>query len=420
MDPSPHPAPTPVERPGGTLRRPDLHGGLLVAVAVILIVMALRAIGTVLVPVLIGLFTALAIMPVRDRVAALLPDSLRWLGALAAMLVLLAGLGVFVTGITLAARQLVAQSPIEANDVVEALAPTGAGDGDEDLLDAAETGAAEADRQTGPRAFEQTPAAGEDGGAGSGRLGPLDELLPEGTVGDLLRRFGDRVLGAAGGVAAAVLNATTAVIAGLVIVIFVSFLLLLESGQWHRKIQEVTSRHAEWRLLESAEVIAGKVRSYVLVQGAIGLATAALYGIWLWFFDVGLLLVWVSLTFLLTFIPVLGALVAGVLPVAYSLLTQDFGTALVVGLGILAIEQVMGNVVEPRVQGNNIALSPLVVLLSLLFWGWVWGLAGALLAVPVTVSLVVLGAQVPALRPWALLLSDQTDLAGLEETTSRE
>nr|WP_243730909.1 AI-2E family transporter [Rubellimicrobium sp. CFH 75288] len=336
------------------------------------------------------------------------------------MLVLLAGLGVFVTGITLAARQLVAQSPIEANDVVEALAPTGAGDGDEDLLDAAETGAAEADRQTGPRAFEQTPAAGEDGGAGSGRLGPLDELLPEGTVGDLLRRFGDRVLGAAGGVAAAVLNATTAVIAGLVIVIFVSFLLLLESGQWHRKIQEVTSRHAEWRLLESAEVIAGKVRSYVLVQGAIGLATAALYGIWLWFFDVGLLLVWVSLTFLLTFIPVLGALVAGVLPVAYSLLTQDFGTALVVGLGILAIEQVMGNVVEPRVQGNNIALSPLVVLLSLLFWGWVWGLAGALLAVPVTVSLVVLGAQVPALRPWALLLSDQTDLAGLEETTSRE
>ena len=68
----------------------------------------------------------------------------------------------------------------------------------------------------------------------------------------------------------------------------------------------------------------------------------------------------------------------------------------------------------------GIAAVAMVILVSLVFWGWAWGIAGALLAEPVTVGLVVLGAHVPVLRPWALLLSNQTDWAGLDEATQPE
>ena len=104
----------------------------------------------------------------------------------------------------------------------------------------------------------------------------------------------------------------------------------------------------------------------------------------------------------------------------YALVTQDFSTALYVAIGVLVIEQVMGNLVDPKVSGDRIAVSALVVLVALLFWSWLWGIPGALLAGPVTVSLIVIGAHVPALRPWALLLSDRTDMAGLREATKPE
>jgi AI-2 transport protein TqsA len=84
------------------------------------------------------------------------------------------------------------------------------------------------------------------------------------------------------------------------------------------------------------------------------------------------------------------------LPVAYALLTRDWGTSLLVGASILIIEQLMGNYVGPKLEGDHIGLSPFVILLAFLFWVWVRGIAGALLAVPVTVSLAVLGRTCPS------------------------
>jgi AI-2 transport protein TqsA len=206
-------------------------------------------------------------------------------------------------------------------------------------------------------------------------------------------------------------------LAGLVIVFFLTLLILAESADWGEKLRTVAQPRTEWRLTESAEVIAGKVRTYLLVRTVLGLATAALYALWLWLFGVELIFVWALLTFLLSFVPVVGSLIAGLLPVTFALVMQDWGTALMVGAGILVIEQVMGNYVEPKLEGDHIAVSPLVVLMSLLFWSWIWGIPGALLAVPATASLAVLGAHVPALRSWALLLTNRTTMRGLREVT---
>jgi AI-2 transport protein TqsA len=96
--------------------------------------------------------------------------------------------------------------------------------------------------------------------------------------------------------------------------------------------------------------------------------------------DLALLLA--LLMFLLRFIPNVGAAVGTLPAVLVALASRGPGTALAVGVGYVLINVLMGNVVESRVLGRTLGLSPLVVLLGMLFWGWLWGPSGALLSVP--------------------------------------
>lgn len=425
----------------GAARGPaDLRTVLLAVIALVLAGWAVRGLAPVLMPLSAAILIALAVMPVRDHVAARLPEKLSWLGIAAAIGVVLLMLAAFAGVLVLAARQIVSEVPVSAGEVVELIqggaggdetgvAPVGeavqagaegaltrdddgAGSGTGSATDEAHDGSADGAKDAGPAV---DPDAAEEAGAEEDG----DDLLSGSTI-QTLQALGERALGAAGGAAAAVLNSALALLAGLVLVTFLTLLILGESGDWRRKVAAALPWPDGWRLLESSDVIAGKMRAYLLIQAGLGLASAVLYAIWLGVWGIGLLLVWPLLIFALNFIPTIGSLVGGTLPVAYTLITRDLQTAVFVGLGIVAIENVMGNLVGPRVQGQNVALSPLVVLVSLVFWGWAWGIAGALLAVPVTVALVVLGAHVPVLRPWALLLSNRTGWAGLDEATRPE
>jgi AI-2 transport protein TqsA len=417
------------ERPDLQSReRPDLRIVFLAIIALVLMGWALKGLSAVLMPLTAAILIALAVMPVRDWVKARVPGWMSWLGIVAAMAVVLLVLAVFVGVLVLAARQIVGELPVGAGDVVEMIqggqegesGQGGSGDGENEVAEGAEAGAsgaledaAGAEGQAGGGAQSgaeqaQEPAATEEGG------------LFGGSAMETFRTIGQRALGAAGGAAAAILNSAMAVLASLVLVLFLTLLILAESGDWRRKVMAALPWPDDWRLKESSDVIAQKARAYLLSQAGLGFISACLYAMWLGFWGIGLLLVWPLLIFVLNFIPTIGSLVGGTLPVAYTLITRDVGTAVIVGLGILAIENVMGNLVGPRIQGRNMALSPLVILLALAFWGWAWGIAGALLAVPVTVGMVVLGAHVPLLRPWALLLSNQTGWAGLDEATRPE
>jgi AI-2 transport protein TqsA len=149
-----------------------------------------------------------------------------------------------------------------------------------------------------------------------------------------------------------------------------------------------------------------------------GVLTAALYSVALWIAGLDLIWTWAVLTVVLSFVPTIGSVIAGALPTAYALLTRDLGTAAIVGLSLLAIEQVIGNFVDPRVSGDQVKLSPLVVLIALLVWTWVWGAPGAILAVPMTLALVVLGARIEPLRPLALMMTDEGDMDGLDEAAT--
>ena len=113
------------------------------------------------------------------------------------------------------------------------------------------------------------------------------------------------------------------------------------------------------------------------------------------------------MAFILNYIPTIGSIIATLPPVITAAVVLGITPAVWVGILVIAGQTFWGNIVEPKIAGNSLGLSPLVILLSLVFWGWLWGVVGAILAVPIAVILKVTCLNVPALRPVGILMDDQ-------------
>lgn len=380
--------------PGAFPEGPRPRLWLLVAITIILTGWALRATGSITVPVVLSFFLALLVAPLDRGVASRAPAKLRWLGHVAAMgtivVVLLTSAGL----IWMAARQVVARFPF----------PTDGGD----LLSRFDL--TDPDSQAGRSA--DIASDGASASPPQGLANHFGEVF-QGAGAPLAERAGEW----ASGLAMQVLGAAGAMLLALALIFFLTLLMLIEAPKWRDKIATVLGSAGRQGAMDSIGVIAAKLRRYLLARTILGFATAVLYVAWLWIFGVDLLLVWWLLAVLLNFISTIGSMVAGSLPVAYALVQKDFETALAVAAGLLVIEQVMGNYVDPRVQGRQVALSSLVVLVTLLVWGWIWGIAGAVLAVPITIAAMIVCAHVEPLRPFALMLSDASDMDELDRQT---
>lgn len=115
---------------------------------------------------------------------------------------------------------------------------------------------------------------------------------------------------------------------------------------------------------------------------------------------------WALLAVFLNFIPNIGSAVATILPALVALVQFDtLGPFLVIALGVSAIQLAIGNFVEPALMGRSLNLSPLVIILSLTFWAFVWGIVGMFLSVPIMVIVLIVCSHIPAWRPLAVLLS---------------
>lgn len=132
------------------------------------------------------------------------------------------------------------------------------------------------------------------------------------------------------------------------------------------------------------------IQRYLAIKTVVSLATGALAGLLCWAAGLDFYILWGILAFALNFIPVIGSLVAGVPPVVLALLVSGFPNALLVAGGYLLINNFLGNFLEPMFVGRRFGISTLVVVMSVLFWGWVWGPLGMLLAVPLTMVIKVI------------------------------
>lgn len=149
-----------------------------------------------------------------------------------------------------------------------------------------------------------------------------------------------------------------------------------------------------------------EVQRFLAIKTLLSLATGAVTAVALLLIGVDLALLWGFLAFILHFIPNVGALLAAVPPVFLALAQLGPWEALLVALVYVAVGTVIGNLLEPYLTGRRLGLSTLVVFLSLLFWGWLWGAVGMLLSVPLTMVVKIACEESERFRWVAVLLAD--------------
>lgn len=185
---------------------------------------------------------------------------------------------------------------------------------------------------------------------------------------------------------------------------------LLEVPAYRKKIQRIVAGNQEDRWLVTMAEIAHDFQNYIVIRTGIGLLNGLLAGLTLWWIGVDFPFMWGLLTFLLNYIPTIGSLLATIPPPLFALLQfGDPWTALLTLLVLGAIQLILGLYVDPLVQGRYLSPSPLVVLISVTFWGWIWGGTGAFIAVPLTILIILTCRQYDRTRWIATLLSDVED-----------
>lgn len=185
--------------------------------------------------------------------------------------------------------------------------------------------------------------------------------------------------------------------------------MLFEAGPWRTKLAYVMQRPT--LDLPRFAIAANDVQRYLVVKSGLSVFTGALCGGWVAICGVDFPILWGLLAFFLNYIPTLGMFIATVPPVVVALIQFGPGGALLVLGGYLVINFTLGSFVEPRIMGRALGLSPLVVFLSMVFWGLLWGPIGALLAVPLTMVFKILLANTEDLRWAAVLLGSEEWLA---------
>jgi predicted PurR-regulated permease PerM len=181
---------------------------------------------------------------------------------------------------------------------------------------------------------------------------------------------------------------------------------LPEVPRLRRRLYEMFEGGARRDMLDVGEEISSQVRRYLGTTLATSILTGVASALWSWMTGLELALVWGILNFLLNFVPVIGNIVGIVPPVLFALI--QFGgwqMPAVVFVGFVILQMTISNVVYPLLQGKQLSLSPLAIIVAMTFWSWVWGIAGALIAVPLTAAIVILCGQFDRSRWIAKLLS---------------
>lgn len=218
-----------------------------------------------------------------------------------------------------------------------------------------------------------------------------------------------------------VLLSFSGVVTNVFVLLLVVIFMLLEAPTIKHKLALALSQNSQ-------DVVREERYLNRVLQGVIGYlgvktVTSLMTGIAIWILlkiaGVQYAILWATLSFLLNYIPNIGSIIAAVPIIVQALLLNGFGTGLVTAAGVLAINMVIGNILEPRMMGRTLGLSTLIVFLSLLFWGWLLGTVGMLLSVPLTMAFkIALEADTSTIK-YAALLGEVSE-AHLAENTKAE
>lgn len=327
---------------------------LMAVIATILIVAALRATQPISMPLAFAFFIAVLVYPLQCWFNRYMP---RWLSLVLVLLLLVGVLGLAVGALTLSA------------EIIEPKAP--------EYLNRLQQMAQSVQSWAQARGFPVSPfSSGQNS---------TNQLIQE----------------AIGGI-----KSLLSALSSFVLVVSLLVLLLLEVNQYKKKVQRAFPSRTSDRLIDAVDSMSAKLRRYLFVMTLTSLLTGILTSLWCFILGVDLVFVWGLVAFVLNYIPTLGSIIAVIPPTLVALVFNGVGRGIAALVGLAALQMAIGNFVDPRLQGKTLQLSPFVALISIVFWGWVWGIPGAILGVPMTVAIILLCQEFDSTRGIAIVLGE--------------
>lgn len=312
-----------------------IRNRLLAVVTFIIVIAALRWSYEVTMPLVVTLFIVAAAWPIKPWLEKILPESLSYAGTILVLFLILVG---FFLVIYLAAAQLAgtfAENQERFRSIYNSYAEWATGKG--------------------------LPVPGGDNG--------YDNLVA---------------------IARAVFWDVYTVVGYLGIIAILVIMGLPEVPAFAKKLREQFDAWENREMIDTIDETAGKFRQYIGMTVLTSLITGVASMLWAFAMGLDLALMWGVLNFLLNFIPVIGNILGILPPTLYALIQfDDITTPIIVFVGYAALQIFISNVVYPMLQGRGMAMPPVAIIVALLFWGWLWGIVGALLAVPLTAALLI-------------------------------
>lgn len=177
------------------------------------------------------------------------------------------------------------------------------------------------------------------------------------------------------------------VLAQAVLILITVIFMLIEASAFQAKIHAIADDPEA--SAKRIDAVTSSIKRYMTIKTSTSLLTGVLISLWLWILGVDYPVLWGLVAFLFNYVPNIGSIIASVPAVLLALVQADPQTALWTALGYLAVNNLVGNMIEPRFMGSGLGLSPLVVFVSLVFWGWILGPVGMFLSVPLTMTLKI-------------------------------
>ncbi len=192
----------------------------------------------------------------------------------------------------------------------------------------------------------------------------------------------------------------------LVIVIIYLFFMLLEKPYMRNKVRAALKDHTTRKITIVFAHITQQIGRYVSVKLFVSGMTAVIIFVGFSLIGVDFPFIWGILTFMFNFIPSIGSIIITVLSVTFTIIQflPDWSPVIAAAVLMASSQLIIGNIIDPKLLGDSLNLSPVVILVMLLFWGWLWGVIGMFLAVPLTVALKITFENIPGYEPVGILM----------------
>lgn len=210
-------------------------------------------------------------------------------------------------------------------------------------------------------------------------------------------------------------------VSGAVLIVLFMVFILFEASYFKEKLI-VAFENRIGRIDHMGNEIISQVTRYLGAKFLFSLANGIIYAVGFYLVKLEFAIVWGVIQFLMNFIPTLGSIAAGVVISLFALIQfwPEPGPIIIVVAIILVVNLILSNILDPKIIGDHVGISPLVILVSLSIWGYLWGFAGMLLAVPMTVIIKIVCENIPIMEPVSILIGSRKSVLAKKAAIAAE